>query len=92
MPYITQDQRDELNDKIDGLVCKASALPDFDANRGGILNFIFTKIALDVLNQKKQYATINDIVGALENCKLELYRRHVAPYEDVKIVENGDVV
>lgn len=37
------------------------------------------------------YQNINDIVGALEGAKLEFYRRVVAPYEDGKIVENGDV-
>ena len=30
-------------------------------------------------------------MGALECAKLELYRRVAAPYEDVKIMENGDV-
>jgi hypothetical protein len=33
----------------------------------------------------------NDVIGALECCKLELYRRMVAPYENTKIKENGDV-
>ena len=37
------------------------------------------------------YATINDIIGALEGAKMEFYRRVVAPYEDEKIKENGDV-
>jgi hypothetical protein len=31
------------------------------------------------------------VIGALENCKMELYRRKIAPYEDIKIEENGDV-
>lgn len=33
----------------------------------------------------------SEIIGALECCKLELYRRIAAPYEDIKIGENGDV-
>lgn len=32
-----------------------------------------------------------DILGALEGAKLELYRRKISPYEDIKIEENGDV-
>ena len=40
----------------------------------------------------KCYQTFNDVTGALENAKLEIYRRMVAPYEDEKIVENGDVL
>jgi hypothetical protein len=30
-------------------------------------------------------------MGVLESAKLELYRRKIAPYEDDKIAENGDV-
>ena len=37
------------------------------------------------------YKTCNDITGALINCEHEFYRRVVAPYEDKKIIENGDV-
>lgn len=32
-----------------------------------------------------------EVLGALEAAKLELYRRRVAPYEDIKLQENGDV-
>ena len=30
-------------------------------------------------------------IAALECAKMELYRRHVAPYENLKLEENGDV-
>ncbi len=32
-----------------------------------------------------------ELLGAVEGAKLELYRRLAAPYEDLKIRENGDV-
>lgn len=59
----------------------------------GDLNF---KIALLVkqymmMNGGLSYTNINNAIGALECCKLELYRRIAAPYEDIKIKENGDV-
>jgi hypothetical protein len=38
-----------------------------------------------------RYANVNEMIGALECCKLELYRILIAPYEDVKIDENGGV-
>jgi hypothetical protein len=38
-----------------------------------------------------RYANLNEMIGALECCKLELYRILTAPYEDVKIEENGGV-
>ena len=37
------------------------------------------------------FATFADILAALETTKLEFYRRVVAPYEDTKCAENGDV-
>lgn len=58
----------------------------------GELNFLFTTLIIEYLEKKgESYQTYNDIVGALEGCKLELYRRKIAPYEDKKIEENGDV-
>jgi hypothetical protein len=62
------------------------------AQSAGELNFAFTVVSRSYLEDKgESYQTYNDIIGALEGCKLELYRRMVAPYEDVKIKENGDV-
>jgi predicted DNA-binding protein with PD1-like motif len=58
----------------------------------GELNFLFTEAITDYIEkQGLSYQTINDVVGALEGAKLEFYRRVAAPYEDVKIEENGDV-
>lgn len=58
----------------------------------GELNYELTMLCLEYLAQNgKCYATMNDIVGALDSCKMEFYRRVVEPYEDVKIKENGDV-
>lgn len=39
----------------------------------------------------ESYQTYNDMLGALECAKLELYRRKISPYEDTKIELNGDV-
>jgi hypothetical protein len=38
-----------------------------------------------------RYAHLNEVIGALECAKLELYRRIAVPYEDQKITESGDV-
>lgn len=82
MPYITEDRRDAL------LSLDDESAPD----NAGELNFAFTVIASDYIDRKgKSYQTLNDIIGALEGAKLELYRRVAAPYEDTKIEQNGDV-
>lgn len=58
----------------------------------GELNFFITlTIQKYVLDKGLSYQNINDVVGALEGAKMEFYRRVAAPYEDGKIVENGDV-
>jgi hypothetical protein len=78
MPYIKKEDRDRL---------------DFfnSPKTSGELNYIFTSHILQYINVKgESYQTYNDIVGALECCKLELYRRKISPYEDKKIHENGD--
>ena len=58
----------------------------------GELNFQLTRIVMDYLRASGRcYATMNDIVGALECAKAEFIRRVVAPYEDAKCAEHGDV-
>ena len=56
------------------------------------MNYIITKIINDtVKRQGLRYQILNSVVGSLECCKMELYRRVAAPYEDEKISQNGDV-
>lgn len=58
----------------------------------GHLNYIFTEIILDYIElHGLSYQVINDVVGALEGCKLEFYRRVAVDYESQKAKSNGDV-
>ena len=59
--------------------------------RAGPLNYLITRLVLRWLGDHPNYERYNAAVGVLESAKLELYRRAVAPYEDAKIKENGDV-
>lgn len=80
MPYIKQN----LRDGIDSGECVPA-----DA---GQLNYAITSLLRKYENfNGTKYQTFNDMIGALEGAKLELYRRGVAPYEEIKILENGDV-
>ena len=95
MPYITQKERDSLDLDIDSL---AEKIAEDSVNSGtqvcGKLNYTITKLMKSTLNYRGArvgYAELNELIGMLECCKLELYRRGVAPYEDLKIEENGDV-
>lgn len=78
MPYLTEE-----NKKLLELTMPSTA---------GELNYCLTMTCLNFLNNTEgKYNDYNTIVGALESCKLEFYRRGVARYEDKKIKENGDV-
>jgi len=81
MPYIKKERRMDLD-------WGSTSIPV----NAGELNFKITQlITMYLLERVESYETYNDIVGALEGAKLELYRRKIAPYEDKKIKENGDV-
>jgi hypothetical protein len=80
MPYITPIRREFINTFTEL------------AQNVGELNYCFTMEIKAYLRTKGiSYQTFNDILGALEGAKLEFNRRIVAPYEDIKIKENGDV-
>ena len=85
MPYIDQPSRARL----------ANGEPPATA---GELNYAITTLVRDYLTRtpegapkRPRYADYNEALGVLEAAKLELYRRMVAPYEDTKIAESGDV-
>lgn len=62
------------------------------ASTPGDLNYIITVMVHEYIKKRGlSYTNVNEVVGALECCKLELYRRVATPYEEKKIIENGDV-
>jgi hypothetical protein len=87
MPYVVQDDRDELADPLYYLGEALGGLPD--NKRDGGLNYVISTLVSQLY--ERNYRDLNAAIGVLECCKLELYRRVVAPYEDTKIIENGDV-
>ncbi len=79
MPYLPPLQKEDLD-------------AGFPMTIGGDLNYKITKLCDSYLTQNGlNYSRINEVIGALECAKLELYRRVAAPYEDIKIEQNGDV-
>lgn len=81
MPYISRTRRSELPE-----------LPDYRDLTAGDLNYLITTLAIDyIADHGCNYATMNEVIGVLECAKQELYRRWLAPYEDSKIAEHGDI-
>ena len=89
MPYIDQATRSRLDQKIDGLATSMKVETTvFD--RAGILNYVCTSLTLKIFPERK-YWIMALVCGVFVTVILEYYRRWAAPYEDGKIVENGDV-
>jgi hypothetical protein len=85
MPYIKKENRDRLKPLVD-------AFETVEILSSGELNYLLTMLTHRFLNQESEsYSRYNDAMGALEGAKLELYRRHIASYENDMIKANGDV-
>ena len=85
MPYIEQKERLAYDIAINRLV---ELLIDHPI---GHVNYVISRIIWKLFHHKRGYTTGNNLIGALECVKDEFYRRQLAPYEDEKIEENGDV-
>ena len=82
MPYIKLEERQRLDWIVDNLIAAIDS-----QGMTGNLNYVLFRIAKRYCKRYKDYAAF---IGEIEACKLEIYRRLAAPYEDKKIDENGD--
>lgn len=86
MPYIKQDDRRKYDPAVDAL---SDALAK-DATPGD-LNYCISRIIWELFDRKESYTKANELVGVLECVKQEFIRRRLNHYEDLKIIQNGDV-
>lgn len=88
MPYIKQDLRPDIDNLVEPLIehIKSLSIEDQD----GVLNYALTKVIKKVYPQK--YYHLNRALGVLTAVIQEFYRKVVAPYEETKIKQNGDVL
>jgi len=83
MPYIKQEDRDELD--FEFMLHKQLEVP-------GELNFLICSLINRYIEDKEHnYTTYNDIFGVLEHIKFEIHTRFVEKYENKKRAANGDV-
>lgn len=80
MPYIHPNRRIAMSKGVVPL-------------NAGELNYNLTQEVLRYVRERggPNYGVFNDVLGVLTAMQHEIYRRLVAPYEDRKITENGDV-
>jgi hypothetical protein len=82
MPYIKKEHRKDMDEVVD-LMAKKPVSVDGD------LNYILYKFCK--FHVKPSYNNYKNFCGELRQCVTEIERRLLAPYEDLKIQENGDV-
>lgn len=94
MPYIKQDDREYIDKGLENLTNQIALIVDTKDKMPGTLNYTITKLIGDVYGpiENLKYNDFNAIIGMLECCKLEFYRKQCAPYEDIKLRENGSVL
>ena len=99
MPYIDESARFELDaciEKMTECLTLGHVNNQNDISNEeftvllGEINYCFSRILAKSMGQTS-YSKIAMITGVLENIKQEFYRRIASPYEDKKIVENGDI-
>lgn len=87
MPYIAPNDRPAIDEKMKDLVEYLQSQPL--EHQDGDVNYVVTRLIHQLYPEG--YFHYNRAIGVLSAIQLELYRRKVAPYEDKKIAENGDV-
>lgn len=92
MPYIKPAERLAFEAELEKLAAAIDVhAVDKDGNiNKGKLNYVLTSL-VERLHFTRNYDNMSNIKGALEDAACEYYRRRLAPYEDKKIAENGDV-
>lgn len=90
MPYITNERREDFDHALallfDNMKCIIGGI------QKGDVNYVISQIVIEYCKLKGiSYGTCSDVTGLLNDVKIEFERRVVAPYEDKKIKENGDI-
>ena len=89
MPYIEQHDRVTVDEFVDPLV---KFIAEVSSLSVGEMNYIITRIVQAQIKRRgEHYADYESMLGRLEAVKLEWHRRVMAPYEDGKCRQNGDV-
>ena len=82
MPYIKQIDRTDKDDVYEMMI-SANVVANGDLN---YILFKFCKYQVE-----PSYNNYKNFCGELRQCATEIERKILAPYEDSKIAENGDV-
>lgn len=82
MPYISQENRPAMDEIVDLMIEK-------DVKVNGDLNYVLYAFCKRYINPS--YNNYKNYMGELRECANEIGRRILGPYEDTKVIQNGDV-
>ena len=84
MPYITNKEKEKFIKLINNLVIYI--------NSKGDLNYVICELVGQYIAQTGvSYTKMSEKIDAVHDAETELRRRLLDPYEDKKIIDNGDV-
>jgi hypothetical protein len=87
MPYTEKKDREKYEPCLNLLRGKMRSIE----NSKGDLTYLVYSLGIEYFKGKESYTNISNAVGSLQDAAEEIRRRHLNPYEDEKIKENGDV-
>ena len=90
MPYIGSLARQVVDYMLDPLIEELQLMTDNGKVNTGIVVYVVYKIVKRLYGDGR-FEKRSNAVKVLENAKLEYYRRVMAPYEEQKRRERGDV-
>jgi len=85
MPYIKDADKNEMSDAIEKV--------EIQIESKGDLTYVICELAgrLIIDCEKLSYTEMSKWINAVHDAETELRRRILNQYEDIKILENGDV-
>jgi len=99
VPYITDATKKVIDDfvkqskNLGELIIHLRDHTEYGVDGNGAIVYLIYKILKNVYGYDgSRFEERSNALKVLESAKLEFYRRILAPYEDRKIVQNGDVL
>lgn len=91
MPYIKTEIRRRIDDQIENFIQDYRGRIDWSDT--GASNYVITRIILGIMKpeDKWTYDSLSDVIKTLECAKMEISRRIMSGYEDLKAFKNGDL-
>lgn len=94
MPYIPE--KDKMQYDVEIQILAQRLVPNLIRGKNwGHLNYVISKLLIELFNENTglhpNYDTLSSAAKELDRAKTEFDRCAIAPYEDKKAIENGDI-